>query len=68
MSGRRQFRGLFRKYFLVLFMAVVVPLAANGISEAEFNDRSGAEHACLGSILDEGSGRLQYDAVMILQS
>ena len=35
MSGQRlRFRGLFRKYFLVLFLAVVVPLAANGVSEA----------------------------------
>lgn len=35
MSGQRlRFRGLFRKYFLVLFLAVVIPLAANGISEA----------------------------------
>jgi adenylate cyclase len=35
MSGRRlRFRGLFRKYFLVLFLAVVFPLAANGLSEA----------------------------------
>src|SRR5918993_3666013 len=35
MSGQRlRFRGLFRKYFLVLFLAVVIPLAANGISDA----------------------------------
>ncbi len=35
MTARRfRFRGLFQKYFLVLFLAVVVPLAANGISEA----------------------------------
>src|ERR687897_2733889 len=27
-------RGLFRKYFLVLFLAVVIPRAANGVSEA----------------------------------
>jgi adenylate cyclase len=40
MSGRRlPFRGLFQKYFLVLFLAVVVPLAANGISEAWFGYR-----------------------------
>lgn len=36
---RVRFRGLFRKYFLVLFMAVVVPLAANGVSEAWFGYR-----------------------------
>ncbi len=35
MSGQRpRLRGLFQKYFLVLFLAVVVPLGANGISEA----------------------------------
>jgi class 3 adenylate cyclase len=35
MSSRHlRFRGLFRKYFLVLFLAVVIPLAANGVSEA----------------------------------
>jgi hypothetical protein len=37
MSGRRlRFGGLFQKYFLVLFLAVVLPLAANGSSEAWF--------------------------------
>ena len=40
MIGRRlRFRGLFQKYFLVLFLAVVVPLAANGISESWFGYR-----------------------------
>jgi adenylate cyclase len=40
MTARRfRFRGLFRKYFLVLFLAVVAPLAANGISEAWFGYR-----------------------------
>jgi HAMP domain-containing protein len=35
MSNRHlRFRGLFRKYFLVLFLAVVIPLAANGLGEA----------------------------------
>ncbi|MBL0404048.1 HAMP domain-containing protein [Microvirga aerilata] len=34
-----QFRGLFLKYFLVLFLAVVIPLAANGLSEAWFGYR-----------------------------
>jgi adenylate cyclase len=29
-----RFRGLFQKYFLVLFLAVVIPLATNGVSEA----------------------------------
>jgi adenylate cyclase len=40
MIGHRlRFRGLFQKYFLVLFLAVVLPLAANGISEAWFGYR-----------------------------
>jgi class 3 adenylate cyclase len=40
MSGRRlRLHGLFRKYFVVLFLAVVIPLAANGISEAWFGYR-----------------------------
>src|SRR5262245_21129128 len=40
MIGQRlRFRGLFRKYFLVLFLAVVIPLAANGVSEAWFGYR-----------------------------
>jgi hypothetical protein len=65
---RRRLRGLFQKYFFMLFLAVVVPLATNGISEAWLDNRSGAEHACLGSMHDERSGRLHYDAVMILQS
>jgi class 3 adenylate cyclase len=34
MGHRLRFRGLFRKYFLVLFLAVVTPLATNGISDA----------------------------------
>jgi class 3 adenylate cyclase len=32
-------RGLFQKYFLVLFLAVIVPLAANGVSDAWFGYR-----------------------------
>jgi adenylate cyclase len=40
MIGRHpQVRGLFRKYFLVLFLAVVVPLATTGFSEAWFGYR-----------------------------
>lgn len=31
---RLRFGGLFQKYFLVLFLAVVIPLATNGVSEA----------------------------------
>jgi adenylate cyclase len=40
MTGRKHRpRGLFRKYFFVLFLAVVVPLAANGVGEAWFDYR-----------------------------
>lgn len=40
MTGRKpRLSGLFRKYFLVLFLAVVVPLAANGVGEAWFGYR-----------------------------
>ncbi|MGJ4943241.1 adenylate/guanylate cyclase domain-containing protein [Bradyrhizobium sp. HKCCYLS1011] len=36
---RQRFRGLFQKYWLVLFMAVAVPLAINGVIEAWFGYR-----------------------------
>jgi adenylate cyclase len=36
---RLRFSGLFQKYFLVLFLAVVIPLASNGVSEAWFSYR-----------------------------
>ena len=36
---RLRLRGLFQKYFLVLFLAVVIPLATNGVSEAWFGYR-----------------------------
>lgn len=39
MMVRKRFRGLFQKYFLVLFMAVAIPLAINGIIEAWFGYR-----------------------------
>ncbi|WP_262268288.1 cache domain-containing protein [Microvirga yunnanensis] len=40
MTGRRlRFSGLFQKYFLVLYLAVVIPLASNGVSEAWFSYR-----------------------------
>jgi len=40
MTGRRlRLHGLFRKYFVALFLAVVVPLAANGLSDAWFGYR-----------------------------
>ena len=40
MFGQRlHFRNLFQKYFVVLFLAVVVPLTANGVSEAWFGYR-----------------------------
>lgn len=34
MAVRQRFRGLFQKYLLVLFLAVAIPLAINGIIEA----------------------------------
>jgi adenylate cyclase len=34
-----RFGGLFQKYFLVLFLTVVIPLATNGLSEAWFGYR-----------------------------
>ena len=34
MMVRQRFRGLFQKYLLVLFMAVAIPLAINGVIEA----------------------------------
>ncbi|MEH2501773.1 adenylate cyclase [Bradyrhizobium sp. AZCC 1578] len=39
MIVRERFRGLFQKYLLVLFMAVAIPLAVNGIIEAWFGYR-----------------------------
>jgi adenylate cyclase len=39
MIMRRGFRNLFQKYLLVLFLAVAIPLAANGIVEAWFGYR-----------------------------
>jgi adenylate cyclase len=39
MKVRRRFRGLFQKYLLVLFMAVAIPLAINGVIEAWFGYR-----------------------------
>jgi class 3 adenylate cyclase len=36
---RFRFGGLFQKYFLVLYLAVVLPLATNGVSEAWFSYR-----------------------------
>ena len=39
MMVRQRFRGLFQKYLLVLFMAVAIPLAINGVIEAWFGYR-----------------------------
>lgn len=38
-SNRRPLGRVFQKYFIVLFLAVVIPLAANGVSEAWFSYR-----------------------------
>jgi class 3 adenylate cyclase len=39
MMVRQRFRGLFQKYLLVLFIAVALPLAINGVIEAWFGYR-----------------------------
>src|SRR5262245_57573789 len=39
MIARERFRGLFQKYLLVLFLAVAIPLAVNGVIEAWFGYR-----------------------------
>lgn len=39
MIVRERFRGLFQKYLFVLFMAVAIPLAINGVVEAWFGYR-----------------------------
>ncbi len=39
MIVRERFRGLFKKYLLVLFLAVTIPLAINGVIEAWFGYR-----------------------------
>jgi adenylate cyclase len=43
MIVRERFRGLFSKYLLVLFMAVAIPLAVNGVVEAWFGYRDQRE-------------------------
>lgn len=47
---RLRLTGLFQKYFLVLFLAVVIPLATNGVSEAWFGYRD--QRATLDQMLD----------------
>ena len=39
MEVQQGFRSLFQKYLLVLFMAVAIPLAINGVVEAWFGYR-----------------------------
>ena len=54
-------RSLFQKYFLVLFAAVVVPLLANGISEAWFgyHDQRGMLDARLRIEASAAANRIQ---------
>src|ERR1700686_1023780 len=52
-ASLRPRRPLFQKYFLVLFAAVVVPLLANGASEAWFGYRD--QQAGLGQRLRVGA-------------
>jgi adenylate cyclase len=72
-SGRRPRRPLFQKYFTALFIAVVVPLLANGASEAWFGYRdqkemlsqrlraeAGSAADKIQAFLDEITGQLQW--------
>jgi len=72
-SGRRPRRPLFQKYFTALFIAVVVPLLANGASEAWFGYRdqkemlsqrlraeAGSAANKIQAFLDEITGQLQW--------
>ena len=54
-------RSLVRKYFLVLFLAVVVPLAANGLSEAYFGykDQRARLEALLGVEARAAASKIQ---------
>jgi class 3 adenylate cyclase len=62
MSGLRpRFRGLFPKYFVVLFLAVILPLAANGASEAwlGYRDQRARLDQLLGIEARSASGKIQ---------
>jgi adenylate cyclase len=72
-SGRGPRRPLFQKYFTALFIAVVVPLLANGASEAWFGYRdqkemlsqrlraeAGSAADKIQAFLDEITGQLQW--------
>jgi class 3 adenylate cyclase len=72
-SAARPRRPLFRKYFTALFIAVVVPLLANGASEAWFGYRdqkemlsqrlraeAGSAAGKIQGFLDEITGQLQW--------
>jgi adenylate cyclase len=72
-SGRGPRRPLFQKYFTALFIAVVVPLLANGASEAWFGYRdqkemlsqrlraeAGSAADKIQTFLDEITGQLQW--------
>ena len=60
-GGRLRFLALYQKYFLVLFLAVVIPLAASGVSEAWFGyrDQRARLHQLLGIEARSAAARIQ---------
>ena len=59
----RRRRSLFQKYFLVLFLAVVIPLAVNGATEAWFGyrDQRARLDQLLGVEARSAASRIQGD-------
>lgn len=58
---RQRFRGLFQKYLLVLFMAVAIPLAINGVVEAwlGYRDHRARLDQLLGTQATSAAARIQ---------
>ena len=61
MIVRQRFRGLFQKYLLVLFMAVAIPLAINGVIEAwlGYRDQRARLEQLLGIQATSAAARIQ---------
>ena len=61
MMVRQRFRGLFQKYLLVLFMAVAIPLAINGVVEAwlGYRDHRARLDQLLGTQATSAAARIQ---------
>ncbi len=61
MMVRQRFRGLFQKYLLVLFMAVAIPLAINGVIEAwlGYRDQRARLDQLLGIQATSAAARIQ---------